>query len=144
MDREEELLRENQALRERLSRLSEASVGRTEGLEQDLMLEEEVARACALVDARYGGISTIDESGQPVEFFSHGLTTEQKYGGGDMVQAVDMLLQLCRVQETLRLDDLASYSRSLGYTEDPPPYDTLMVTPIRHDGAQVGSFFLAT
>ena len=144
MDREDDLLRENQALRERLSQLSEASVGRTEGLEQDSMLEEEVARACALVEARYGGIATIDESGQPVEFFSHGLTPEQKYGGGDMVQGMDLLLQLSRVQETLRLDDLASYSRSFGYTEDLPPYETLMVTPIRHGGAQVGSFFLAT
>ena len=144
MNREDDLLRENQALRERLSQLSEASVGRTEGLEQDSVLEEEVARACALVEARYGGIATIDESGQPVEFFSHGLTSEQKYGDGDMVRAVDLLLQLSRVQETLRLDDLASYSRSFGYTEDPSPYETLMVTPIRHGGSQVGSFFLAT
>ena len=144
MDREDELLREIQALRERLSQLSEAGVGRTGGIGQDSMLEEELARACALVDARYGGIATIDESGQPVEFFSHGLTAEQRYGGGDMVQAEDLLLQLSRVQETLRLDDLASYSRSLGYTEDLPPYETLMVTPIRHGGAQVGSFFLAT
>ena len=144
MDREDELLRENQALRERLSQLGEASVGKTEGIGRDSMLEEELARACALVEARYGGIATIDESGQPVEFFSHGLTPEQRYGGGDMVQAEDLLLQLSRVQETLRLDDLASYSRSLGHTGDPPPYETLMVTPIRHGGSQVGSFFLAT
>ena len=131
MDREQELLRENQALREQLSQLSEASVGRTEGLEHDSLLEEEVAKTCALVEAVHGGIATIDESGQLVEFFSHGLTLEQKYGAGDMVQALDLLLQLSRVQETLRLDDLASYSRSLGYTED-PPYETLMVgsTPV--------------
>ena len=143
MDREEELLRENQALRERLSQLSEASVGITEGIGRDSMLEEELARACALVGAVHGGIATIDESGQLVEFFSHGLTLEQKHGGGDIVQALDLLLQLSRVQETLRLDDLASYSRSLGYTED-PPFETLMVTPIRHGGVQVGSFFLYT
>ena len=106
------------------------------------MLQEVVAGACVLTEARYGRIATIDESGQVVEFFTHGLTTEQKYGG-DMVQAMDLLLRFSRMQETLRLDDLAGYSRSLGYTEDLPPYETLMVRPIRHRGAHVGSFFLA-
>ena len=53
--------RENQALRDRLSRLSQASIN--ESLDFDNVLQDFVDSAHALTGARYGGITTIDSSG---------------------------------------------------------------------------------
>ncbi len=43
----------------------------------------------------------------------------------------------------LRLADLPSYVRSLGFSADLMPAKTFQGTPMRHRGAHVGSFFLA-
>ena len=50
----DELLRENQALRERLSRLSQASLRINESLDFDTVLQEVVDSARTLTGARYG------------------------------------------------------------------------------------------
>ena len=77
MDREDDLMRENQALRERLSRLSEAGLRINESLDFDTVLQEVLDSARALTQARYGVITLLDESGRVLDYLSSGLTSEE-------------------------------------------------------------------
>ena len=70
----DDLLRENQALRDRLSRLSEASLRITEDLEPTAVLQGVVDGARALTGANTAGITALDERGQLWEFVTSGLT----------------------------------------------------------------------
>ena len=65
------------ALRERLSRLSQASLRITEDLDLDAVLQRVVDGARLLTGASRGGLTVIDGAGQFQDFFSSGLT-----GGG--------------------------------------------------------------
>ena len=73
---ESELIGENQALRERLSRLSEASIRITEDLDLDIVLQGVVDGARSLTGARMGGITALDGQGQLQDFITSGLTPE--------------------------------------------------------------------
>ena len=73
----EELSREVRTLRERLSRLSEASLRISESLDVDTVLREVVERACALTGAGCGAITTTDASGVLQEFVTAGLSPEE-------------------------------------------------------------------
>ena len=63
MSNADDLTVENEALRERLSRLSEASLRINEDLDLDAVLREVVDGARSLTRARMGGITTLDDSG---------------------------------------------------------------------------------
>ena len=73
----DELRQEIEALRNRLSKLSEASVRVSESLDVNTVLHEVVGSARALTGARYGVIVTIDESGKPQDFVFSGLTSDE-------------------------------------------------------------------
>ena len=55
-------------LQDRLSRLSKASLRINESLDLDTVLQEVVDSARSLTGARYGGIITLNESGQLQDF----------------------------------------------------------------------------
>ena len=64
MDREDDLLRQIEALRERLPGLSEASLRINESLDFDVVLQDVLDSARTLIQARYGVITLLDESGR--------------------------------------------------------------------------------
>ena len=72
MDHADEVMRENEALRERLSRLSEASLRINEDLDLDTFLREVVDGARSLTGARMGSITVLDDSGQLQDFIPPG------------------------------------------------------------------------
>ena len=61
---------EIQVLRERLDRLSAAVLCINSSLDLDTVLREILRSTRDLVGARYGMITTIDETGQPQDFVS--------------------------------------------------------------------------
>ncbi len=70
-----ELQRESAALRERLSRLSQASRRINESLDFDKVLQDVVDSARELTGARYGAITAPGEAGQRPDFIVSGLTS---------------------------------------------------------------------
>ena len=62
MKKDDDLQRENEALRERLSRLSEASLRITEDLDLDTVLHRVLEGARSLTGARMGGITLQEEA----------------------------------------------------------------------------------
>ena len=64
-------------LRDRLSKLNEVSLRINESLDLDTVLQQVVDSARSLTGARYGGIVTLDASGQFQDFVTSGLTPEE-------------------------------------------------------------------
>ena len=80
--------REIEALRERLSKLSEASLRITEDLDLDTVLQEVVDAARSLTGARISGLTALDEAGELTSFITSGMTAEERQrfrrsAGGD-------------------------------------------------------------
>ena len=78
MKNADELRRENDVLRDRISRLSRASLRISGSLDVDTVLHEVVDSARALTGARYGVIVTIGEAEQPQDFVTSGFTPEER------------------------------------------------------------------
>ena len=68
MEQADDQAREIAELRDRLSRLSQASLRINESLDFDTVLQGVLDSACSLTGARYGVITLLDESGQVQDF----------------------------------------------------------------------------
>ena len=129
-------------LRDRLSRLSEASLRINESLDLDSVLQQVVASARSLTGARYGGIVTLDQSGQFQDFVTVGLTEEEHQRLLDLPGGLKLFELFSTHPGPLRVRDFSSYARSLGVTGDLMSVRTFLGTSIRHRGTHVGNFYL--
>ena len=142
MTRADELLRENEELRERLRRLSAASRRINESLDFDKVFREVIENAGALTGAEYGVIATLDESGQPRDLYTTGLTPE--LWEQLQQQGLQHYAHFCGLAETFRIRDFSGYMRSTGNIQSlPRPAGPFLVVPILHGGEVVGNIFLA-
>ena len=144
MSEADDLRQENALLRERLTRLSEASLLVNDSLDFSTVLQEVVRNACSLTDARYGGMSLLDESGETEDFVSHGLTPEEHQRLLDLPNSVglEFFNLFTNIREPLRLKDLSGYIASLGLSS-PMHLTSFVATPLRHQGLHLGTFYLA-
>ena len=142
----DELRRENEALRERITRLSAAILRISASLDLNTVLQEVIESACALTGARYGGITTLDQEGQVQDFLTSGITPDEHRKLAAWPEGKQLLEGFQRLPAPLRVRDLPAYVRSLGISStllsDLIPTKTLQGTPMRHRGAHVGNFFL--
>ena len=138
----DELTRENEALRERISRLSAATLRISASLDLDTVLHEVIESARALTGARYGMITTIDDAGQLQDFVTSGFTPDERRQLADWPDGPRLFEHLRDLPGVLRLRDLSAYVRSLGFSSDPMLSKTFQGTPMRHRGVHVGNFFL--
>ena len=134
--------RENPAPRNRASRLSAAILRISASLDLDTVLTEIVESARALTRARYGAITTIDDSGQLQDSFISGLTPEEQQRILDWPDGPRVFEHFRELPGALGVEDLPGYMRSLGVAGDPLGAKTFQVTPMRHQGKHVGYFFL--
>ena len=142
-----ELERENEALRDRLSRLSQASLRINESLDFDTVLQRVLDSACSLTGARYGVITLLNESGRIQDFLYSGLTPEESRRFAEFPNGMLFFEYLSSIGEPLRLRDFHSYVRELGLPEFRPPMAVssplpFLAAPIRHLGESVGAFYV--
>ena len=161
MNRDDERDLVIQALRDRLSRLSEASLRINESLDFDTVLQGVLDSARSLTGARYGAMTLLNDavelppdweptanvpdSNVPlVDYFTSGLTEEQVRRMQDMPERILLFNYLRRIPETLRIPDLASHTISLGMAEFKAlPVGPFLSAPLLYQGNFVGVIFLA-
>lgn len=136
------LERENATLKERFSRLSRASLRISEHLDSASVLQEVVDSACYLTGARYGALLTYKEAGGVAQVFTCGMSPEHKEMIGSPPNGLGLLGYLNEIQEPLRLRDIASHPRSIGFPENHPSMATFLGMQIRHRGKHLGNIFL--
>ena len=143
MNQSEELMLEIQAMRDRLSRLTKATLSINESLDFETVLQGVLDNARELSNAHYGLITTVNESGRVEAFLTSGMTAEER----DRVEAAPGMPQFFKyfsgLEHQMTVPDFRSHFDALGYDYSCPlAVKTFMVAPIRHEGRGVGFIHL--
>ena len=147
MERVEELEREVLALRERLSRLSEASMRISESLDFQAVLQGVLDSARSLTGARYGVIYLEDHSGQVEDFLYSWRSPEDTALLVDLPEGQTIATYLHMLEEPLRVRDFQNFAIAQGLPAFLPPFPTgstipFLAAPTRHFGERVGAIFV--
>ena len=145
----DDLMREIAELRERLTRLSEASLRINESLDFDTVLQGVLDSARSLTGARYGVMTLLSDGGRPQDFLSSGMTEEESRQLWDLPCGMRVFEYLCGIPGPLRLPDLLGHVRSLGLPElglplPVGPVVSFLAAPVLHCGARVGNIYLGS
>ena len=142
LEEADSLRRENEALRDRLSGLSEASLRISRSLDLDTVLQGVIDGACSLTRARYGALVAFDDSGSIETLITSGITPEERGRLVDLPKGLGLLQYLNEIEGPLRLADIAGHPRSVGFPEGHPPMKTFLGTPVLHLGERLGNIYL--
>ena len=142
------LRRENESLRERLSRLSGASVRISESLDFDAVLQDVVDSARALTDSRYGGMAVFDESGGLQSFVTSGFSVEEQRRFLDLPEGQALFTYFRQLSEPFRVRDFQMHIRSLGFaglrfSMRVGEVFSFLAAPILYRGESIGNIYLA-
>ena len=137
------LKRENEALRDCISKLSAAGLRISASLNLATVLREAVESACELTGARYGVIATIDVSGKIQDVVTAGFTPEEEVRLLDWPNGVRLFEHFRDLSGPVRLRDLPDYVQSLGFSSKLVLSKTFQGTPMYHQGVNFGNFFLS-
>ena len=134
-------------LRERLSRLSNASRRINESLDFDTVLQEVLDSARSLTGARYGVMTLAGGPGQVEDFLSSGMSAEEAEGVWKLPQGWELFSALSS-REPVRVPDMYGHVQSMGVPEFRFPLPlgprvSLLTAPILHRGVQVGNIHVA-
>ena len=148
MSRANELEREVVSLRERLSRLSEASLRINESLDLGAVLQGALDSARSLTGARYGVLTLLDKDGQVQDFLSSGMTEEEAKRIWHTPDGMRIFDYLGSLSEPLRIPDLLGLLSQLGLPEFRPPSAveyalSFLAAPVFHRGERVANIFVA-
>lgn len=139
IERAEEL----RAVHERLGELIRANHLITEDLALPVVLRRIVEAACQLVHARYGALGVLGPDGGLASFIQVGIEPQQAELIGDQPQGKGLLGALICDPQPIRLADIGSDRRSVGFPEHHPAMAGFLGVPIRIRGTVFGNLYLA-
>lgn len=123
--------------------LLDAVLAISSDLDLEAMLRRIVERAVELVDARYGALGALDESGtQLAEFVVAGLDDEQVARMGHPPKGLGLLGELIDTAAPIRVPNLADHPASMGFPPGHPPMRSFLGVPIRVRDAVFGNLYL--
>jgi len=124
--------------------LVEAGIAITSELSLDAVLQALVRIAADLTSARYSALGVIDRSGTSLtRFVTHGVDAETRAAIGDLPRGRGILGVLIHDARPLRLDDLSSDPRSVGFPPNHPPMHSFLGVPVMTRGVAFGNLYLA-
>lgn len=135
--------REDEESRSRFGDLLEASLHVSESLETEIVLQRVIDNARWLTKARYGVLLAFSASGEVENIFTSGGTEGEFHGIQTAPQGKGLLGYLNEVQGPLRVADIASHPKSVGFPDGHPPMRTFLGMPIRRDEVHIGNIYLA-
>ena len=146
MEQPDQLYRDFEALQERLSLLSQASLRINESLDFDAVLQGALDSARSLTGARYGVMTLLDDGGGVRDFLSSGTTEEESEQLWLTPQGPGIFQALTGISEPVRIPDLAAHVHALGFSDFTIPLPvgvfSFLAAPMFHLGLRVGHVFV--
>ncbi|MEJ7584883.1 MAG: GAF domain-containing protein [Acidimicrobiales bacterium] len=126
-----------------LRQLLDAVLALGSDLDAPTMLKRIVEAAVGLVDARYGALGVLDDSGTRLsQFITVGIGDETHRLIGDLPEGHGILGLLIVEAEPLRLPDLCEHPDSFGFPLQHPPMRSFLGVPIRVRNQVFGNLYL--
>lgn len=136
-------------MQERLTRqnlellaLHDAGLAITGELELERVLQRVVDQARELGSARYGALSMLSEGGGIQAFLTSGISAEERERIGPIPVGHGLLKAVFNQSEPIRMADLTTDPRSVGFPPHHPPMHSLLGVPILSRGRILGSLYL--
>ncbi len=144
----DQLIAENAALRERLSKLAETGIRINESLEFERVLQGVLDSARVLTDARYGVITLETDEDSEWDYLSSGMTADEARRLWEIPEGEKIFDLLNAFQDPTRLKDLGAHVGSAGFDNfDLPVEDgaslSYLSVPMLHMGRRVGIIVVA-
>jgi signal transduction histidine kinase len=128
--------------RDRVQALLEAVVAVGSQLDLEIVLRRIVEAAVGLVNARYGALGVIGDSGKLAEFVPVGLAEDEIAAIDHWPEGRGLLGALITDPRPVRLADLSADPRSSGFPEGHPPMRSFLGVPVRIRGEVFGNLYL--
>lgn len=126
-----------------LDALRSAALTLTTELDLATVLQRVVDLARGLVDARYGALGVLDENGEYIEqFITSGITPEQRALLGAPPRGHGLLGALIKEGTPIRIPEIATDPRSVGFPPNHPPMHSLLGVPITSKGNIIGDLYM--
>ena len=128
---------------DRLRQLVAAGIALSSDLTLDSVLERIVATAAGITGARYAALGVIDPSGNGLDrFVTAGVDADTRARIGAEPRGLGLLGALIHDAQPLRLHDLSTDPRSVGFPPNHPPMRTFLGVPIALRGVAYGNLYL--
>jgi signal transduction histidine kinase len=128
--------------RDRVRGLLEAVVAVGSQLDLEVVLRRIVEAAIGLVDARYGALGVVGESGSLAEFIPVGLAEAEIQHIHHWPEGRGLLGELITHPRVLRLADIADHPGSFGFPDGHPPMRSFLGVPLRIREEVYGNLYL--
>ncbi|WP_262000984.1 GAF domain-containing protein [Microbacterium sp. Mcb102] len=126
----------------RLRSLLRASQIVVEDLELEQVLRHIAEAALTLVDAQYGALGVIDRAGRLEQFIHVGMPHEVAVMMDHLPEGRGILGAVIESEHPIRLEDLGTDPRSVGFPAHHPAMRTFLGVPIRVRGEIYGNLYL--
>jgi len=127
----------------RLRELLGAVLALSSDLDPASILQRIIEASIKLVDARYGALGVLDETGTRLsQFITVGIDEDTKQTIGHLPEGHGILGLLIVDAEPLRLPDLREHPDSFGFPPGHPPMRAFLGVPIRVRGEVFGNLYL--
>ena len=148
MSGDDSLSSEVRSLRDRLSRLSQASLRINESLDLDSVLQLVVDSACSLTSARYAVLAVLDDAGALEHFVTAGFSPEELAGLLNLPEGPELFDRMGAQTRPVRVPDFFTLAESLGFPglelpEGMGPQIAFLWVPIVSGGRNVGTISVA-
>jgi signal transduction histidine kinase len=101
-----------------------------------------VEAATRLTEAQYGALGVLGGNDLLAEFVTTGIGEEDRARIGALPHGRGILGLLIQHPEPIRLDDLSTHPRSVGFPPNHPPMGTFLGVPVRIRGTVFGNLYL--
>lgn len=136
------MLLTRQQLEERLIALHQASLQLVEDISLETLLERIASVACEQAQARYAALGVLGEDGKLKQFISVGMTDDEIRRIPHPPKGLGMIQALMNATESIRLSDIQSDPRSVGFPRNHPHMRSFLGVPIRLGEDQYGQLYL--
>lgn len=125
-----------------LRSLSESGIALTSELSLQAVLQKVVEIAREQADARYAAMSVLGSDGEVRQFFSSGVTPEEREKIGSIPRGHGLLGVLLRENQTLRTPNVEEDPRSAGFPPHHPHMTSLIGVPVIFQDRIIGNLYL--
>ncbi|HET8569978.1 MAG TPA: GAF domain-containing sensor histidine kinase [Candidatus Limnocylindria bacterium] len=126
----------------RLEALNEAGIALAAELDTDALLQKVAELARQLANARYAALGVFGDEGELSQFFTAGITQEQRERIGPLPKGRGILGLLQAEGRPLRLRDLKQHPASVAFPPHHPAMNSFLGVPILLRGEPLGNLYL--